>query len=399
MRKDTPRWMLQQGAWVKVGFGTTALARSIAHGGVDGIGSYTRELGRALLADGGVDLVPVGYRVFVGEDVLPGAHPPLDLGSHVVMATLGAVSPWKCVAEKELVAERVDVFHATDHLIPKLSAIPVIATLMDAIPLSNPEWTTVKLAALRRWLLRRSGAWADHVVTISEYSKRSIVEHFGIAPERISVVPLGVHPRFFEQIDQTARDEVLKRLDLPERFFLCVGTLQPRKNIERVLDAHASLPAALRRDAPLVVVGRAGWGCEGLVARLRASETEGSARWLQYLPDFDVRALMQSASALVFASLCEGFGLPVVEAFASGLLVIASNTTSVPEVAAGAAIMVNPSNVGDIADAMLRVIEHPREADALREAGLARARELTWQACAEKTVAVYRSVLDGSCRS
>ncbi len=391
--------MLQQGAWVKVGFGTTALARSIAHGGVDGIGSYTRELGRALLADGGVDLVPVGYRVFVGEDVLPGAHPPLDLGSHVVMATLGAVSPWKCVAEKELVAERVDVFHATDHLIPKLSAIPVIATLMDAIPLSNPEWTTVKLAALRRWLLRRSGAWADHVVTISEYSKRSIVEHFGIAPERISVVPLGVHPRFFEQIDQTARDEVLKRLDLPERFFLCVGTLQPRKNIERVLDAHASLPAALRRDAPLVVVGRAGWGCEGLVARLRASETEGSARWLQYLPDFDVRALMQSASALVFASLCEGFGLPVVEAFASGLLVIASNTTSVPEVAAGAAIMVNPSNVGDIADAMLRVIEHPREADALREAGLARARELTWQACAEKTVAVYRSVLDGSCRS
>ncbi|MEM5401971.1 glycosyltransferase family 1 protein [Paraburkholderia unamae] len=384
---------------MKVGFGTTALARSIAHGGVDGIGSYTRELGRALLADGGVDLVPVGYRAFVGEDVLPGARPPLDLGSHAVMATLGAVSPWKCVAEKELVAERVDVFHATDHLIPKLSAIPVVATLMDAIPLSNPEWTTVKLAALRRWLLRRSGAWADHVVTISEYSKRAIVEHFGIAPERISVVPLGVHPRFFKQIDQTDRDEVLKHLDLPKRFFLCVGTLQPRKNIERVLDAHASLPARLRRDVPLVVVGRAGWGCESLVARLRASEAEGSARWLQYLPDFDVRALMQSATALVFASLCEGFGLPVVEAFASGLLVIASNTTSVPEVAAEAAIMVDPSNAGDIADAMRQVTEHTRDADALREAGLARARELTWQACAEKTVAVYRSVLDGSCRS
>ncbi|MEM5329962.1 glycosyltransferase family 1 protein [Paraburkholderia sp. JHI2823] len=383
---------------MKVGFGTTALARSIAHGGVDGIGSYTRELGRALIARGGVDLVPAGYRTFVGDDVLPGALPPLNLGRHAVMATLGAVGPWKCAAEEELVTAHIDVFHATDHLIPKLSAIPVVATLMDAIPLSNPEWTTMKLATLRRWLLRRSGAWADHVITISDYSKRAIAEHFDIAPERISVVPLGVHPRFFEQIDQTARDEVLKRLSLPERFFLCLGTLQPRKNLERVMDAHASLPAALRREVPLVVVGRAGWGCESLVARLRASETEGSARWLQYLPDFDVRAVMQSASALVFASLGEGFGLPVVEAFASRLLVIASNTTSVPEVAADAAIQVDPCNAGEIAEAMRLVIEGPREADVLREAGLARARELTWEACAAKTVAVYQSVLDGSCR-
>ena len=149
----------------------------------------------------------------------------------------------------------MDVFHATDHLIPKLSSAPVIATLMDAIPLSHPEWTTIRLAALRRWLLRRSGTWADHVITISDYSKREIVEHFGIAPERISVVPLGVHPRFFERIDQAERAEVLKRLGL--RNSSCVGTLQPRKNLERVLDAHAGLPADLRRAIPLVIVGRA----------------------------------------------------------------------------------------------------------------------------------------------
>lgn len=378
-----------------VGYGTTALARSIAHGGVDGIGSYTRELGQALLAHGGVDLIPAGFGAFVGEDVLPGVRPPVNLGRHAVMATLGAVSPWKCVAERELVTQRADVFHATDHLIPKLPAIPVIATLMDAIPLSNPEWTTIKLAALRRWLLRRSGAWADHVITISEYSKQAIVEHFGIAPERISVVPLGVHARFFETIDEAARDEVLKRLDLRARFFLCVGTLQPRKNLERVLDAHAKLPAGLRRDRPLVIVGRAGWGCEQLIPRLRAMEAEGNVRWLQYLPDLDVRALMQSASALVFASLSEGFGLPVVEAFAAGLPVVASNMTSVPEVAGGAAVLVDPCNAGEIADAMRLVIERPGMSDALRKAGFARARELTWQACADRTLAVYRSVLGG----
>lgn len=384
---------------MKVGFGTTALARSIAHGGVDGIGSYTREVGRALLDQPGVDLVPAGFRAFVGDDVLPCGHPAVDLGSHPVMATLGAISPWTCVGEKALAAQRVDIFHATDHLIPKLSAIPVIATLMDTIPLSHPEWTTIKFAALRRWLLRRSGAWADHVVTISEYSKQSIVEHFSIAPERISVVPLGVHARFFERIDEAARDEALKRLNLPTRFFLCVGTLQPRKNLERVLDAHALLPADWRRDIPLVVVGRPGWGCESLVARLSAMKAEGSARWLQYLPDFEVRALMQSASALVFASLCEGFGLPVVEAFAARLPVVASNTTSVPEVAGDAAVLVDPDNAGEIADAMRLLIEQPRTANALRDAGLARAREFTWHACAEKTLAVYRSVLENPCRS
>jgi glycosyltransferase involved in cell wall biosynthesis len=383
---------------VKVGFGTTALARSIAHGGVDGIGSYTREVGRALLAQGDVDLVPAGYRAFVGEDVFPGARPPVNLGRHSVATMLGAVSPWTYVDEKGLAAEGVDLFHATDHLIPKLSSIPVVATLMDAIPLSNPEWTTMTLAPLSRWLLRRSGTWADHVITISEFSKQAIVEHFRIAAERISVVPLGVHPRFFERIDPSARAEVLQRLGLPERFFLCLGTLQPRKNVERIVDAHARLPADMRREIPLVIVGRAGWGCESLVARLQAIEAEGTVRWLQYLPDFDVRALMQSASALVFASLCEGFGLPVVEAFASGLPVVASNTTSVPEVAADAAVLVDPSNADEIADAMRLVVDDSTKAETLREAGLARARKLNWQACAEKTMTVYRSVLRGSCR-
>lgn len=383
---------------MKVGFGTTALARSSAHGGVDGIGSYTRELGRALLAQGGIDLVPAGFGAVAGDDVFPGARPSVNLGRHEVATVLGAVTPWTAVDEKALRAEHVDVFHATDHLIPKLSATPVIATLMDAIPLSHPEWTTIRLAALRRWLLRRSGTWADHVITISDYSKQEIVEHFGIAPERISVVPLGVHPRFFERIDRTGRDEVLKRLGLPAQFFLCVGTLQPRKNLERVLDAHASLPVDLRRGVPLVIVGRAGWGCGHLVARLRA-EGDGSVRWLQYLPDHDVRALMQSASALVFASLCEGFGLPVVEAFASGLPVVASNTTSVPEVAGHAAILVDPLRIDEIADGMRMIVEQPGKADALREAGLTRARALNWLACAQKTLAVYETVLGATRRS
>lgn len=134
------------------------------------------------------------------------------------------------------------------------------------------------------------------MITISNCSRREIVEHFGIAPDRIPVVPLGVHSGFFELINAAKRAAVPKRLGMPEQFFLCVGTLPPRKNLERVVDAHASQPAALRRDIPLVIVGRAGWGCDQLVARLSADES-GSVRWLQYLPDHDVRELNWPACA------------------------------------------------------------------------------------------------------
>ena len=379
---------------MKVGFGTTVLAGGLAHGGVDGIGSYTRELGNQLSTLGGISLVPAGFRLMVPDNYFAGADRPVDLGRYASMAALCAVTPLTCPGEKALVG-RVDLFHATDHLIPKFSNVPVVATLMDAIPLSNPEWVRQRLAPVKRWLWRQAGHWADHVITISEYSKHEIVKHFGISPEKISVTPLGVDERFFERIDDVSRAEVVKRLKLPERFFLFIGTLQPRKNLERAFDAHGALPAQMQAEVPLVVVGRAGWGCETLVARLIDPKLGETVRWLQYLPDYEVRCLMQTAAALVFPSLCEGFGLPVVEAFASGLPVVASRTTSLPEVAGEAALLVNPEDSGEISDAMRQVIEVSGLAEHLTAAGLQRARELSWKACAQRTRDVYQRVTSG----
>lgn len=377
---------------MRVGFGTTVLASCLAHGGVDGIGSYTRELGNELSGQEDVSLVPVGFGIMVAGGFFRAATPPVNLGQYPSVAGLGAITPMAFPAER-LLAGKIDLFHATDHLIPKFSSIPVVATLMDAIPLSHPEWVRMRLAGLKRWLWRRAGHWADHVITISEYSKREIVEHFGIAPEKISVTPLGVDARFFERFDAESKRDVLDRLNLPEQFFLFVGTLQPRKNLERALDAHASLPMAIQAEVPLVVVGRAGWGCDSLVARLNDPKNSRTVRWLQYLPDHEVRCLMQSARAMVFPSLCEGFGLPVVEAFASGLPVITSNSTSLPEVAGDAALLVNPENAAEIGGAMCQLVENLALAERLTVAGLRRARELSWQACAQATLDVYRHVL------
>jgi glycosyltransferase involved in cell wall biosynthesis len=207
------------------------------------------------------------------------------------------------------------------------------------------------------------------------------------------VTPLGVDPIYFERIPQQTRDAVLEKHGLKPGFFLFIGTLQPRKNLPKVLEAFNLLPEAVRKQHPLIVVGRDGWANEELIPQLKALEERGEGRWLSYLPQSDVFALLQSAGALVFASLYEGFGLPVIEAFAAKCPVIASNTTSLPEVTGNAAWAVDPLDPASISRAMLDVLSN----DALRaeriELGLERALRFTWEECARQTLAVYRKVL------
>lgn len=374
---------------MRIGFGATLLARGLNGGGLDGIGSYARDLGRALIEEGGVSLTPVTFGGSLPFDALPGSLPSVRLAGFPPQALASACSSTAFPGSRKL-AEKIDLFHSTDHLVPRLRGVPVLASVMDAVPLSHPEWVNKRLGGLKAFLWRRTMRWADHVITISEFSKGEIVEHFGIDESHVSVIPLGVNPSRFGRLDRAIIAGVLDHHGISSNFFLFVGTLQPRKNLERVLDAHARLPVDVQSSHPLVVVGRPGWGCDGLVTRLQGLESSGRVRWLRYLPDTEVRALMQSADALVFPSLYEGFGLPVVEAFAAGLPVITSCTTALPEVAGDAALLVDPLDVDEIAAAMQRVIEDEGCAASLREKGLARARELTWSECARKTAEIYQ---------
>lgn len=378
---------------MRVGFGVTVLARGLASGGVDGIGSYTRELGSQLARQAAISLKPVSFGFDLPNGYFDRADGVLLLPRYGKSALSSALLNISSPGSALLRNERVDLYHSTDHMVPRLRGTPVLATVMDAIPLSHPQWISTRLRSSKRWLWRKSTRWADHIVTISEFAKREIVEHFGIAEERVSVIHLGVSERYFEAISEQKRSQILERYGLPPHFFLFVGTLQPRKNIERIIRAHAILPHEYQKACPLVVVGREGWGCDEVVSELAAMEAAGYARWLKYLPDPDVRSLMQSAQALVFPSLYEGFGLPVVEAFASGLPVITSNTTALPEVAGDAALLVDPESTESIADSMRQVMENGALVRQLRERGLTRARELSWSACAQKTFDLYRKII------
>jgi glycosyltransferase involved in cell wall biosynthesis len=376
---------------MRIGFGVTVLARCLKSGGIDGIGSYTRELMKRFLALDGLDLVPISY----GHPLPPMdsmVSEALQYRGYAIPAVLSAFSGQPFPGAGNL-SNKLDLMHATDHLIPNLGKVPVVATLMDAIPLSHPEWVGSRFRGLKNALWRRSAQWASHVVTISEYSKQEIETHFGLAADDISVIPLGVDERWFHPLAPKALQDTLRKHGLPENYFLFVGTLQPRKNISRVIDAHRSLPQAIRNEAPLVIVGRAGWQCDDVVEALGSCAYGSSVRWLRHLPDDDLLAVLKGAMALVFPSLYEGFGLPVLEAFAAGTPVITSNCTALTEVAGDAALLVDPTDTSSISEAMLRVLEDSTLAGDLREKGLARARLHSWDSTARMTLDVYKLVL------
>lgn len=379
---------------MRVGVGATVWSRGVCSGHIDGIGHYTQELYRHLAALGGDHLlVPVAFGQSGSRSV--DGNIVSYLPRYSTSAFWSAVSGMSFYGGDSL-STAVDLFHATDHYTPNFKHIPVVATLMDAIPLSHPQWANQSARKIKNWLWRQSGQWAQRVITISDYSRQEIARHFGIAEEKISVTPLGVDERYFERLCGEKAEQAVAGLNLPERFFMFVGTFQPRKNIERIVDAHEALPTALRKAVPLLIVGRNGWGADELVARLTAYGPDGDVRWLQNVGDVAKRVMMQRATALVFPSLLEGFGLPVLEGFASQTPVITSNVTSLPEVAGNAAWLVDPYSVPAMTEAMVTLAREDAVGRDLVAKGLVRARQFTWDACARQTVQVYEQVLSKS---
>lgn len=373
---------------LRVAFSDTILVDPLTRDMLDGIGIYTREMRARLAATPGISLVPVvmgsraahaapnGTFAFAGRPSVAAARAILSGLPYPGMSGL---------------AGKADVYFATDYRVPRLRRMPVCATVFDAIPLSHPEWANPRMRHAKNWVLRQSVRWADRVLAISQAMVPEIVEHYAIPEERITVTPLGVDDRWFAAAPPAHIAELRARHGLSGRYFLCVGTLQPRKNISRVVEAYARLPAQVRASYQLVVVGKVGWSADRTVALLRDRASSG-VRWLERVGDADLRMLYQGATAFVFPSLYEGFGLPVIEAFASRTPVITSTLTSMPEIAGDAACLVDPYDVDAIASALERVVEDPGWADTLRAKGYVRARMYTWDACAALTVAVLREM-------
>jgi glycosyltransferase involved in cell wall biosynthesis len=376
---------------LRIALGTSVLQQQRATGQLDGIGRYAEELLAALQS-----IPEFAVREYVHSDLARTAAPgALDAGSFRNQAAAALAGAGRFGRMEQIAGTSFDLVHATDHFIPKLRHVPVVATIHDVVPLSHPEWNRYRFPRLKALLWQRSIGWATHIITVSASAKRDIEQWCGLDANRISVTPLGVSQAWFREADHDEIRRLRRTYDLPERYFLFLGVMQPRKNIGCLLEAHGLLPVNLQREFPLVAAGPPGWGCASEEAALAADHT-GVLRRLGAIPDHNLLPLVQGATALVLPSLHEGFGLPVLEAMAAGTPVIASNAGALPEVANGAAILVDPLDIGALSEAMRGLCGDRHLQLSLRKKGLERARQFTWQRTAELTAGVYRRVLDAS---
>jgi glycosyltransferase involved in cell wall biosynthesis len=287
-----------------------------------------------------------------------------------------------------LQARGMDVVHLTRPLVAPTPALraPTVVTVHDVLTLRAPQYFSAVIRANFRLLAPHTIRHAAAVLTGSEYSRHEIVELVGAAPERVRVVPLGLDPRF--RPAPLDRGELAARFGIDRPYVLCVGTLEPRKNLLGALRAFA----ALGDDAAghqLVVAG-GGWMNDEFARALR--DVRDRVVVTGYVGDDGLVGLLGACACFVYPSFLEGFGLPPLEAMACGAPVVSSTGGSLPEVCGDAALLVDPADVDAIAGAVQRVLTEPDLAAGLRERGLRRSAEFTWDRCAEGTVAAYRAV-------
>lgn len=267
-----------------------------------------------------------------------------------------------------------------------LSISRQVCTIHDLIPLDHPEWFNPRFVALYKWLMPRLVANLQHVIAISEFTKGRVIEHFQIDPKKVSVVPNGVDSAFRPCSPERVK-EVRKRIGLGEKpYVLCVSSLEPRKNLKRLLEAWTRLPQALHHEYQLVLAGAKGnsavFGDAGL------QDPPPNALFAGYVSQEDLPALYSGAVLFAYPSLYEGFGLPPLEAMACGVPVVTSGTSSLPEVTAGAAIAVDPMNVEAVAEGLRELMTNEDLRNGLAERGLSRAAQLSWDTTAWKTWAI-----------
>ena len=283
------------------------------------------------------------------------------------------------------------VFHGPNYFIPP-SADQGVITVHDLSVFKFPETHPADRVAQFERQFSASVARASHLITDSKATRLEVINYLGWPPEKITAVPLGVSNTFTPQ-PAAAIEACLRRYGLvPCQYALCTSTLEPRKKIERLLAAYQLLPQAVRQLYPLILVGSSGWLSEALLADVARLLSQGWLKYLGFVPQSDLPSLYAGARAFVYPSVYEGFGLPVVEAMASGVPVVASPFTSLPEVTQGAALLVDPDDVDALAFAIHRSLIDENWRQTAITSGLAVAQTFSWDRCADQTIKVYKSI-------
>jgi glycosyltransferase involved in cell wall biosynthesis len=292
-----------------------------------------------------------------------------------------------------LAREGVKLVHEPHYVLPPLVRCRSVVTIHDCIHLMFPEYLPNKLAHLyakgSMWTATRK---ADRILTVSEASKKDILHFFNVAPEKVEVIYNAIDERFLAPADAKRMDLVRQRYQLDHPFALYVGNIKPHKNIERLIDAFGRARTRGPDNFKLIIIGDEISKYPALRQSVHKHKLDKHVRFLGFQPMETLAAFYRLARAFVFPSLYEGFGLPPLEAMACGTPVVTSNVSSLPEVAGGAALLVDPYDEDAIADAMIRAVTDESLRAELIEKGVQRARTFSWTHSVKKIHGIYMEV-------
>jgi len=303
---------------------------------------------------------------------------------------------WRLPLYATYFSGQVDIYHGPDFALPPIGkALHKVVTVHDLAFLEHPEYAVPALAATLAKVVPEAIAAADVVCTVSHEVSRTLIKHFSTPPEKLTVIPNGVSPFFRRITDPIILAATRHKFGLKHPLVLGVGTLEPRKNHIGLIKAFYSAQKRKEGPAMLALAGGKGWLYEETQSLVEQLKLQKKVRFLGRVTDLELIALYSMADVFAFPSFAEGFGVPPLEAMACGTPVIASNTSSLPEVVGDAGLLIDPHNTGELAQAILRILEDTHLQEELRQKGYERAKQCTWQESARKMLTVYQKLDTG----
>ena len=372
-----------------------------------GIGNYTLNLLREFQALPAIDVVDCfdGDRFSPAAEVLKGHDRPSQ-----PVSAVGPGGGWKSKLRGSLRSlplayrlkaacsesrfrqggrTRQDFVYHEPNFILKPHDGPSVTTVHDLSFVSHPQFHPAERVAWLNRQLPRTLERADFVITDSEIVRAQLIKTFSVAPDRVAAIYLGADSRFVPRTQEAAQSVLAKYNLVHGRYLAFVGTIEPRKGLSVLLDAWERLPAVLRRNWPLVIAGAPGWRNADLIARIQALQAKDEVRFLQFVSSDDLPFIYAGAATFIYPSFYEGFGLPVLEAMASGVPVICGAGPSMAEFTDGACRLFDVEDAGALALAISELIEDPALRSRMEHDGQSRASQFSWSRCAQETLQAY----------
>ncbi len=285
---------------------------------------------------------------------------------------------------------KIDIFHDPAVKYTRIGKSKCVVTIHDIVTALEEDYTSAHFKKTQKPKLLKSIMYADHIISVSKFTKNELMQKFNISEGKISVVYHGIDTHIFNS--EMKRKEIFVKYKLPEKFLLFVGNIEKRKNLQGIIDAFEKWSMA-QPDMGLVLIGQNGYQGETIKNYIFQSKVKEKIRAIQYILNDELPVFYQNALALLFPSFYEGFGLPILEAMACDCPVITSNTTSMPEVGGDAVLYVDPFSKESILKQILLLIQDPSLRNELIQKGREQVKKFTWEKTAQETIGVYEKIL------